>query len=372
MSKISPPLALLAELTHRCPLSCPYCSNPLQMDARSEELTTEDWRRIFREAADLGVLQVHFSGGEPTARQDLEDLVAYADEVGLYCNLITSAVSLNDKKLAALKAAGLAHVQISFQGTDAAIADRIAGYDGAFERKSAAAARVIEAGLALTLNAVINRHNVEQLPEFFTMAAAMKARRLEVAHVQYYGWALKNRAALIPTESQVDRTTELVEAARQRYAGELVIDYVIPDYYARRPKSCMNGWARRFFNITPAGKVLPCHAAESIPGLTFPNVHENSLSEIWFEDAAFNAYRGTDWMPETCQNCDHREIDWGGCRCQALLITGNAANMDPVCEFSPFKDRLRELASEESAAPAPDFIYRSGPRARAADNEPAN
>ena len=361
MIKIDPPLALLAELTHRCPLSCPYCSNPLEMDARSAELDTETWYRVLTEAKEIGALQVHFSGGEPTLRPDLVDLVAHADKIGLYCNLITAAVSLTEKRLESLKEAGLAHVQISFQGTDTEIADRIAGFDGAFERKTEAAAHVINAGLALTLNAVINRHNVEQLPDFFKMAAKLKARRLEVAHVQYYGWALKNRAALLPSRAQVERTTQLVEEARREYEGNMVIDYVIPDYYARRPKSCMNGWARRFFNITPAGKVLPCHAAETISHLSFPTVHDGSLSDIWHNDPAFNAYRGTDWMPETCQKCDNREIDWGGCRCQAMALTGDAANMDPVCELSPFKDKVLEIAKTDAGGQAPDFIYRISP-----------
>lgn len=363
MTGVEPPLALLAELTHRCPLRCPYCSNPVEMDARADEMDTDTWKRVLSEAKALGAMQVHFSGGEPTTRPDLGELVAHATSLGLYSNLITAAVALTDAKLTELKEAGLAHVQISFQGTEPEIADRISGFDGAFVRKREAAERVIAHRLALTLNAVINRHNVEQLPVFFEMAAAMKARRLEVAHVQYYGWGLKNRAALIPTRAQVQETTRLVEQAREDYAGQLVIDYVVPDYYSRRPKSCMNGWARRFFNITPAGKVLPCHAAESIPHLNFPTVHQASLQDIWHDDPAFNTYRGTDWMPETCQTCDNKQVDWAGCRCQAMALTGDAANMDPVCEKSPFKDLVLDLAEQEAARETPpDFIYRESPR----------
>ena len=361
MSTPEPPLAILAELTHRCPLRCPYCSNPLALEARSGELDTATWCRVFDEAAAMGVLQVHFSGGEPTARADLDELIAHATRAGLYGNLITSALALNESRVAALDACGLQHVQISFQGARAESADEVAGYHGAHARKLAAARLVSEAGLALTVNAVMHRHNLDQLEDLIALALELGARRLEVAHVQYYGWALKNRTALLPTWAQVERSINIVDAARQRLQGQLVIDFVIPDYYAKRPKSCMSGWGRRFANITPAGRVLPCHAAETITDLHFPNVEDASLEEIWTGSEAFNRFRGTEWMPEPCRSCEFKEIDWGGCRCQALALTGDAAKTDPVCEKSPLNAEIRALAEAEARTAPPAFVYRSFP-----------
>ncbi|MDD2861928.1 MAG: pyrroloquinoline quinone biosynthesis protein PqqE, partial [Acidiphilium sp.] len=264
MTMLPPPLAMLMELTHRCPLKCPYCSNPLGLDRARDELDTATWQRVISEAAGIGILQAHFSGGEPMVRQDLPDLIRHARTEGLYTNLITSAVLLDQRRMTALAEAGLDHVQISFQGAEPDMADRIAGLDRAHEKKLAAARLVREAGLALTINAVVHRQNLDQLPAMLDLAIATGAQRIEVAHVQYYGWALKNRAALIPTRTQLDEATRIVEDARRRLAGQLVIDYVVPDYYASRPKACMGGWARQFFNITPSGKMLPCHAAETL------------------------------------------------------------------------------------------------------------
>lgn len=359
MSRPDPPLAMLAELTHRCPLQCPYCSNPLALEGNAGELGTEIWARVLKEAADLGVLQVHFSGGEPTARRDLEALVRHATENGLYVNLITAGVTLTAERLAALKDAGLAHVQVSLQGAKAETADRVAGYRDALARKIEACRLVREAGVALTLNAVVHRQNLDELPSLIDLAVELGARRLEVAHVQYYGWALRNRAALIPTRDQLDRATAQVEAARERLKGTLVIDYVTPDYYASRPKACMNGWGRRFLNVTPSGRVLPCHAAETIPDLRFDSVLERPLEEIWERSEAFERFRGTAWMPEPCASCERREIDWGGCRCQALALTGDAANTDPVCSLSPQHDLIRELAEGEAAGGESEFVYRN-------------
>ena len=354
---LEPPLALLAELTHRCPLRCPYCSNPLEMIRAGAELDTVAWLRVFDEAAALGVLQVHFSGGEPTVRRDLEDLVRHAAGLGLYTNLITSGVLLDPDRVAALNAAGLDHVQISIQDSEASNADRIAGFGG-HARKLKAALLVREAGLALTVNAVMHRQNLDRLGDMIALAEALGAERLEVAHVQYYGWGLRNRAALIPTREQLDRATDVVEQARARLAGRMVIDYVVPDYYAARPKACMAGWGRRFLNVTPEGKVLPCHAAETIPTLTFESVREHSVADIWASSPAFNAFRGTEWMPDPCRSCDRKEIDWGGCRCQALALTGDAAATDPACERSPHHGRMLALAEGEAAAPPPPFRYR--------------
>ena len=353
------PLAVLAELTHRCPLQCPYCSNSLELDRSSAELTTDEWLRVIDEVASLGVLHVHFSGGEPTVRKDLTTLVARAAANGLYTNLITSAVMLDEARIAALAEAGLDHVQVSIQGSDPAVANRVAGFRNAHAKKIEVARLVRAAGLPLTLNAVVHRQNLEQLPAIIELALDLGADRLEVAHVQYYGWALKNRAALIPTLSQLERATATVEAARVALKGRLLIDYVVPDYYAMRPKKCMGGWGSQFFNITPAGKVLPCHAAESITTLRFESVRDHSLEWIWTESPAFQQYRGTDWMPDPCRSCAFKEEDWGGCRCQAFALTGDAAQTDPACALSPRHADLFALAETESATGGTGFVYRT-------------
>ena len=367
---ISPPLALLAELTHRCPLRCPYCSNPLELERAGAELDQASWQRVLSEAAALGVLQVHFSGGEPLVRRDLAALVRHAGSVGLYSNLITSGVLLDRARLAELVEAGLEHVQLSFQDAESAGADRVAGLAGAHDKKLAVAALVREAGLPLTVNAVMHRQNLERLPEMIDLALRLGAGRLEVAHVQYYGWALANRRALLPTEAQLERATAIVAEARLRLKGVLTIDYVVPDYYARRPKACMGGWGRQFLNISPAGKVLPCHAAESLPGFEFPSVRSASLAEIWYRSDAFSRFRGTDWMPEPCHSCDRREIDWGGCRCQAFALTGDAARTDPACALAPDRALLDRLREADAAAPAGDFVYRQIGGAPAAASGP--
>jgi pyrroloquinoline quinone biosynthesis protein E len=352
-----PPLALLAELTHRCPLRCPYCSNPLDLARSSDELDTATWSRVFDEAAELGVLQVHLSGGEPLVRRDLVELVAAAAASGLYINLITSGIRLDADRLARLVEAGLEHVQLSLQDSEPASGDRIAGLAGAQQAKHRVAELVREAGLPLTVNAVVHRRNLEHLEEIIDLALSLGADRLEIAHVQYYGWALANRAALLPGRQQLDTATATIEAARARLAGRLIIDYVLPDYHAHRPKACMGGWARRFLNITPSGRVLPCHAAETLPDLRFPTVAEASLSEIWYHSAAFTRFRGTAWMAEPCRSCERRELDWGGCRCQAFALTGDAGRTDPACALSPDHALLAAALGEAEEA-APDFVYR--------------
>ncbi|MFP6757303.1 MAG: pyrroloquinoline quinone biosynthesis protein PqqE [Alphaproteobacteria bacterium] len=351
------PYAILGEMTHRCPLQCPYCSNPLMLERASEELSTEDWKRVMDEAVDMGVLHFHFSGGEPTSRKDLEELVAHAAKVGLYTNLITSAVLLSENRVNSLAEAGIDHVQISFQDSTAELGDWVAGYKGAFEKKKAAARLVRKADIPLTVNAVMHRHNLHHLEDMIQMAIDFDAERIEVAQVQYYAWALRNRAAFLPTREQLDRATEIVTEARERLKGVLAIDYVVPDYYARRPKSCMGGWGRQFLNIMPSGTVLPCHAAESLPNITFDSVRDKPLAWIWEHSESFNMFRGTDWMPEPCQSCDRREIDWGGCRCQAYALVGDAAKTDPTCELAPDRAVLEEPL-REALAEAPEFIYR--------------
>lgn len=354
----APPLAILLELTHRCPLQCPYCSNPVELDHVRDELTTEEWRRVIGEAAKLGVLQAHFSGGEPTVRRDLVDLIAHARQCGLYSNLITSGVAIDRSRFADLVAAGLDHAQLSFQDSRAESAERIGNYVGAQAKKLAFAAWVRELGLPLTVNIIVNRHNISRVDEMIDLAVGLGAARVEIAHVQYYGWALKNRAALMPTLIDLEQATACVDAARKRLRGSIVIDYVVPDYYARVPKACMGGWGRQFLNVTPSGRVLPCHAAETIPELSFDSVREKSLGEIWATSAAFEKFRGTAWMPEPCHSCAQREIDWGGCRCQALAIAGAADATDPACALSPMHAEMRALAESASGLPSPAFRYR--------------
>jgi pyrroloquinoline quinone biosynthesis protein E len=360
VARLAPPapIGLLAELTHRCPLRCPYCSNPLDLERRSAELDGQIWARVFREAAALGILQIHLSGGEPTARADLAEIVRECATTGLYSNLITAGVGVTRERLEALAAAGLDHVQLSFQGADAVTTDWVAGLARAHERKLAFAAEVRALGLPLTINVVVHRANIAQVPQFLALALELGAKRIEIAHAQYYGWAFRNRAALMPNEAQVREAMRLVEEARERLKGRLVIDAVMPDYYARYPKPCMNGWGRQSLNVTPSGSVLPCHAAETIPGLEFWNVREHSLSEIWRHSPAFNAFRGTAWMQEPCRSCPRRERDWGGCRCQALAIAGDAAATDPVCHLSPMHARIRALAEVDAAADGVGYDYR--------------
>ena len=363
-SRAPVPVGLLAELTHRCPLQCPYCSNPLALERVANELPADIWIDVLKQAADLGVLQLHLSGGEPTARRDLEEIVAGAAKAGLYVNLITAAVLLTRARLEKLAEAGVDHVQISFQDTVAANADRIAHYARGHDKKLEAAAWVRALGLPLTVNAPIHRQNIENLPAFVELAERLGAQRLEVAHVQYYGWALKNRQALMPTREQVLRSAEIVAQARERLKGILVIDFVVPDYYARRPKPCMGGWGRGIINITPSGKVLPCHAAESLPGLVFENVRHRSLRDIWLSSDAFQKFRHTEWMQEPCRSCEFREMDWGGCRCQAFAFTGDMRATDPACDKSSVHGAFADTAHAEAARPPDALVYRS-PRASA-------
>jgi pyrroloquinoline quinone biosynthesis protein E len=364
MSGFHPPLGLIAELTHRCPLQCPYCSNPLDLERAATELDTATWLRVLDQAADIGVLQVHFTGGEPVARRDLPELVRHASSRGLYTNIITSGVTLDDRMMALLMDAGVDHIQLSFQDVDPAGNDFLGGLKGAFAKKQQAAARIRGAGLPLTLNFVVHRENVARVPQMIDMAEALHAERTEIAHVQYYGWGLVNRAALLPTLAQLEAATEAVEAARLRLSGRMVIDYVVPDYHAARPKACMGGWAQRFINISPSGRAMPCHAAETLPGFTFPSVRDTSLADIWHRSDAFLRFRGTDWMPEPCRSCDRREIDWGGCRCQAFALLGDLTATDPACELSPHHD-VMQAAVAESEAGHPVFTFRRMEKAAA-------
>jgi pyrroloquinoline quinone biosynthesis protein E len=357
-SSVEPPIGLVAELSHRCPQSCVYCSNPVDLERKSAEISTESWRRVFRQAAELGVLQLHLSGGEPSVRGDLDALVEQASAVDLYSNLITSGVLLDQERLGRLVDAGLDHVQLSVQGASSACADKIAGLDGAHQKKLEFAGWVRQAGLPLTINAVMHRQNLDELEELIELAVEVDASRIEVAHTQYYGWALENRDALMPTREQVREATATVERARRRLKGTLRIDYVTPDYYASRPKACMGGWGRRLMVISPSGLALPCHAARSIDGLSFDNVEERSVGEIWRDSTAFEKFRGTSWMSEPCQSCPRREQDFGGCRCQAFALTGDATNADPTCELSEHHGKLADITHQaEQDQPTP-FVYR--------------
>ena len=357
---IAAPVGLLAELTHRCPLGCPYCSNPLELDRRDDELDTETWKRIFTEAAAAGVIHAHLSGGEPAARRDLLEIVAHCATHGLYTNLITSGIGLTPELIGKLAAAGLDHIQLSIQDTEAASADRIAGYQGAFARKMEVAKAVTDTGLPLTVNAVIHRANVARAGKMVELAVSLGARRVEIAHTQYYGWAMVNRAALMPTRPEAESAIAEVETLRKAYAGTIVIDHVIPDYHARHPKACMGGWAKRTLNVTPTGKVLPCHAAETIPGLEFWSVREHSLSDIWFNSPSFNAFRGTEWMREPCRSCERKLIDYGGCRCQAMALTGDPREADPVCHLAPHHDKVAMITAsyEAEGVDATEYTYR--------------
>ena len=351
------PLSLLAELTHRCPLRCPYCSNPVVLDRRDRELDTAEWRRVLEQAAALGVLHVHFSGGEPMARSDLPELVQHAAELGLYTNLITSGVLMDEAAVEVLSAAGLDHVQLSFQDVIKKEADRIGGLRGGHEAKLRAVRLLVENDIPLTINFVVHRQNCDRIPEMIAFAAEQGAGRVEVAHTQYHGWAEANRDALLPDRAQLEAATEAVERGRALHGDRLAIDYITPDYHADLPKPCMGGWGSRFLNITPAGIVLPCHAAQTIPDLTFPSVRTASLQEIWYASEAFLRYRGTDWMPETCRSCDRREIDFGGCRCQALALAGDASAIDPVCLHSAYRWKIDAILNRRPAEPTA-FQYR--------------
>jgi len=352
------PVGMLCELTHKCPLQCPYCSNPLELERANTELTTAEWQDVMRQAAELGVLQIHLSGGEPTARKDLEDIIKVAAEVGLYTNLITAGVTLTRDRLSKLAELGLDHVQLSIQDVDPENADRIASYKGGMAKKIQVANWVRELGLPLTVNAPIHRQNVANVPRMIDFAVEVGAGRIEIAHVQYYAWALLNRASLMPTREAFMTAAHQVEAAREKYKGIIVIDAVVPDYYAKFPKPCMGGWARGIVNVTPSGRVLPCHAAESINGLTFDNIKTRKLADIWLRGEAFQKYRGTEWMKEPCRSCPRKEIDFGGCRCQAFALTGDAANTDPACSLSPMHAEWATVAEVESHSAAPEFVYR--------------
>jgi len=367
MNEAHRPYTLIAELTYKCPLRCLYCSNPLDYARHDQEMDTETWRRVFREAEALGVVQVHLTGGEPLVRTDLEPLIEEARALDLYTNLITSGIPLTRERLARFRQLGLDAVQVSVQDVVAPASDRIAGLRS-FDRKLAVARWVKELGFPLTLNVVLHRDNLGRVEEVVALAESLGADRLELANTQYLGWALLNRPALLPTRAQLDRARRTAAEAKQRLKGRMEVLFVLPDYYSEFPKACMDGWGRRFILVSPDGLALPCHVAHTLPGNTFENVREHPLQEIWRDSPGFNRYRGEEWMPEPCRSCDRRAIDYGGCRCQAFHLTGDAAATDPACSLSPHHrlvEAAREQADREAGRPVELHYRTASPAPRA-------
>jgi len=343
------PLALIAEITHRCPLHCTYCSNPLQLAATQSELSSEEWAGIFQQCGKLGMLHVHFTGGEPLARTDLTELIAAARAAGLYTNLITSGIGLNEPRLQALVNAGLDHIQVSFQHSQEEAANWIAGAK-AHSHKVNLSRAIRRHKVAFTVNLVVHRQNLDHLDEMIAFIEQLNPERIEIAHAQYYGWALANRAALMPTMAQVEKAVEIVARAEQRLAGRIRIDSVAPDYYAKFPKACMGGWGKKLMLINPAGKVLPCHAAEVLPGMSFENVRAKPLEWIWQESTSFRRFRGQEWMQEPCRSCERRTEDFGGCRCQAFLLAADANVTDPACSLAPAHSIVESAVSAANSS----------------------
>ncbi len=339
------PYTLVAELTYKCPLKCLYCSNPVNYTAMRDELSTEQWCKAISEAAELGVVQLHFTGGEPVVRKDLPELIRHARSRDLYTNLITGGTLLDEEKLLLFKECGLDHVQLSFQDTDRKTAELIAGIRS-YDKKLEIARLIKKVGFPLTLNVCLHRLNIEHVPAMIAQAAALGAQRLELANTAYYGWALENRSALMPTRAQYDTLEPLVKEAHARYQGTMEIISTKVDYYSDYPKPCMGGWAKTYMVIIPTGEVMPCHAAHVIPGLHFDSVRDQSLITIWEQSQGLNAFRGDSWMQEPCRSCPMKATDFGGCRCQAYLLTQDAAATDPVCSLSPRHDIIRQAIAD--------------------------
>ncbi|HEY1997930.1 pyrroloquinoline quinone biosynthesis protein PqqE [Paraburkholderia sp.] len=349
---VAPPLWLLAELTYRCPLHCAFCYNPVDYTDHSRELSTAQWIDVLREARALGAAQLGFSGGEPLVRDDLEVLVGEARKLGFYTNLITSGIGLTDQRLGDLKAAGLDHIQLSFQDSTQQLNDFLSS-TRTFDLKQRVAASIKRHGFPMVLNCVLHRYNLPHVDKIIDMALAMGAEYLELANTQYYGWAHANEAQLMPTREQLDEAEAVVDRYRRTHGERCKIFFVVPDYFERRPKRCMNGWGAVFLGVAPDGAALPCHAARSLPGLVLPNVKDMTLREIWYESDAFNRFRGFEWMKEPCRGCDEKERDLGGCRCQAYLLTGDPANADPVCDKSPMHEKVVTLVRHAAVAAEP-------------------
>lgn len=358
------PLWLVAELTYTCPLHCPFCSNPVDFAQRGTELTTDEWLRVLREARELGAVQLGFTGGEPLSRPDLEPLVAQARQLGYYTNLITSGVGLNERRIRALREAGLDHIQLSFQDSTRELNDFLSS-TRTFELKRRTAALIKAYGFPMVMNCVIHRLNIEHVGRIIELAEEIGAEYLELANTQFYGWAYLNRAHLLPTREQLERAELAVAAARARLGDRLRIFNVISDYYENRPKRCQNGWGTTFIVVNPDGTALPCHAARVLPGLTFPSVRDSSLRDIWLHSDAFNRFRGTAWMAAPCRDCPERDKDLGGCRCQAYLLTGDVTATDPVCDKSPLHGRVLDIIARAARVqPSRPLVFRAPDNSR--------
>jgi PqqA peptide cyclase len=353
------PYSLVCELTYSCPLQCPYCSNPVDFGRYTDELNTHEWQRLLDEAASLGVVQVHFSGGEPLLRSDILQIVGKARYLGLYTNLSTGGTLLTEKLAYELRAAGLDSLQLSIQDADSHKSNYISGGLASFEKKKKAALLAKNSGFPLTINVVLHKQNLDNIDSIIGLAEDLGAERLELANTQFNGWALKNRIFLLPTRSQVERAVTVVESARHRLKGKMEILYVVPDYFELYPKPCLYGWGRIFMTITADGTVLPCQAAREIRGLKFENARNNSLREIWFESESFCMFRGTDWMPEPCRSCPQKMKDFGGCRCQAFLLTGDASVTDPVCSLSPHHFMIEQAVEDAEKGSQESWVYRN-------------
>ncbi len=362
-STITPPFWLLAELTYRCPLHCVFCYNPLNYAAIENELTTAEWVKVMREARQLGAAQLGFSGGEPLMRDDLEELVDEAHRLGFYTNLITSGVGLNEKRIQALKTAGLDHIQLSFQDSTQEMNDFLSSTK-TFELKKRVAALIKQYDYPMVMNVVLHRHNLPHIDKIIEMALSLEAEYVELANTQYYGWAMKNREHLIPSHQQLIEAEAIVNQYREKIGKTCKLLFVVPDYFENRPKACMNGWGSVFLGVGPDGAALPCHNAREIPDLDIPNVKNHSMREIWYESKAFNFFRGYEWMQEPCRSCDEKSKDFGGCRCQALMLAGDASKTDPVCSKSPDHgviEKIIHMAGQTEKKPDPVFplIFRS-------------
>lgn len=361
-TEVPGPRWLLAELSYACPLQCPYCSNPVDFSRYSNELDTDTWIRVFEEARALGAVQLGFSGGEPLVRRDLDTLIEQARKLGYYTNLITSGVGMNAKRIERFRELGLDHIQISFQAGSRELNDEFAG-SKAFEHKLEMARQVKAHGFPMVLNFVLYRDNIDYIEQILDLAISLDADQVELANTQYYGWAFENRTRLLPTREQLERAERIAHEYQARVGERTKILYVVPDYYEERPKACMNGWGRTFLSIAPDGTALPCQAARQLPGLDFPTVREHSVAQIWYESEAFNKFRGEAWMRAPCRTCPERSKDFGGCRCQAYLLTGDPTNADPVCSLSPHHDKVlsavAEAQSESGSVSSQSIMFRN-------------
>lgn len=340
-AEIGKPRWLLAELTYACPLQCPYCSNPIDYSNYPKELSTEDWKRVLTQARKIGAVQLGLSGGEPLVRTDLTEIVAHARELGYYTNLITSGYGLTEQRIVELKQAGLDHIQISIQASTQKLNDHIAGTQS-YTHKKEVAHLVKKHDYPMVLCVVIHRENIHQMQDILDIAVELGADYVELANTQYYGWAHKNRNLLLPSQEQFAKAEKIAQDYKKKVKGKMKIYYVVPDYYEDRPKACMNGWGTTFLTIAPDGVALPCHSARQLPGLDCPNVNDYRIDEIWNDSNAFNFFRGQDWMQEPCRSCPEKEKDFGGCRCQAYLLTGDMYKTDPVCSKSPMHYVVQE------------------------------